>query len=62
MKQFITYNETKGDTINGYGIQIHYSFTSFDKSEIDELREWCKKHINAGVVLEPISIKKEEQI
>ena len=61
MKQMITWEKTKGDSVNGYGIQIHYSFTSLNKSEIDELETWCKRHINAGITLEPIEIIKEEQ-
>ena len=54
MKQQITWEETKGDSVNGYGIKIHYSYTSFNKDEIDELKEWCIEHLNGGVVVEPV--------
>ena len=52
MKQNITYNMLNCDTTNGYGIQIHYTFTSFDRTEIEEFRNWCEKHISSGLVLE----------
>jgi len=31
MREQITWEETKGDSVNGYGIKIHYSYTSFNK-------------------------------
>lgn len=52
MKQTINFNMIKENTVNGYGIQIHYTFTSFDRKEIEEIRKWCEKHINAGIVLD----------
>ena len=52
MREQITWEETKGDSVNGYGIKIHYSYTSFNKDEIDELKEWCMEHLNSGVVFE----------
>ena len=51
MKQQITWEETKCDSVNGYGIKIHYLYTSFNKDEIDELKEWCMEHLNSGVVV-----------
>ena len=38
MKQVITWEKTKGDTVNGFGITIHYSYTSFNPDEIDKLK------------------------
>ena len=57
MKQQITWEPPTVDSANGYGIKIHYLFTSFDKQEIDELKEWCEKHIDAGLVFEPVHLK-----
>ena len=61
MKQTISYNMLKGDTINGYGIQVHYTFTSFDPQEIEDVREWCEKHINSGLMCESVSFKAESE-
>ena len=60
MKQQVTWEETKGDSVNGYGVKIHYLFTSFDKSEIDELKARCKQNIADGLVFEPVRLRKED--
>ena len=59
MKQQITWEETKGDSVNGYGIKLHYLFTSFDKSEIDELKERCNKNIGGGLVFESVRLRED---
>lgn len=59
MKQQITWEETKGDSVNGYGIKIHYLFTSFDKSEIDELKARCEENIKGGLVFEPVRLRED---
>lgn len=62
MQQAFNFNMLRGDTINGYGIQIHHTFTSFDYAEIEEIRRWCEKHIKAGLVLESESFMKESEV
>ena len=52
MREQITWEETRGDSVNGFGIKIHYLYTSFDKDEIEELKEWCMEHLNGGLVIE----------
>lgn len=59
MKQQVTWKETKGDSVNGYGVQVIYTFTSFDKSEIDELKARCEKNIADGLVFEPVRLREE---
>ena len=54
MKQSITYNMLNVDTNNGYGIQVHYTFTSFDRQEIEDIKDWCEKHISSGLVFEDV--------
>ena len=54
MKQSITYNMIAVDTNNGYGIQVHYTFTSFDRQEIENIKEWCEKHIGGGLAIEDV--------
>lgn len=60
MKQTINFNMLEVDTVNGYGIQIHYTFTSFDRIEIEKLKKWCEKHISGGLVLEPVVVTESE--
>ena len=59
MNEMITWNEIECDSVNGYGMQVHYSFTSFDKSEIDRVKKWCESHIHAGVKLENLTFREE---
>ena len=61
MNQLITWNETECDSVNGYGIQTHYTFTSFDKSEIDKFKKWCESHIHASVKLENVTFREEHK-
>ena len=61
MKQNVNWNMLKADTINGYGIQIHYSFTSFDIKEIEDVQKFCEKHIGGGLVFEPVSFKEGDE-
>ena len=57
MKQNINYNMLEADTDNGYGIQVHYTFTSFDRQEIEDVKEWCEKHISGGLVFEGVNFR-----
>lgn len=59
MKEFIDYRRTDGDSINGAGLQITYTFTSFNITEIDKLAEWCEKHIGGGLQIEGVAIKED---
>ena len=59
MKQTITWNKTKGDSISGNGIQIHYTYTSFDDTEIEKLKQWCEEHIKSGIILDNVSFDGE---
>ena len=60
MKQNINWNMLEVDTTNGYGIQIHYTLTSFDRTEIEGVKEWCEKHIGNGLVIEPVNFVMKE--
>lgn len=62
MNEMITWNELECDSVNGYGIQIHYSFNSFDKSEIDRVKKWCESHIHAGVKFENQTFREESEV
>lgn len=55
MKQQITWRETGVDSVNGYGIEVNYLFTSFDKDEIDYLKKWCEAQIGDMLVDEHIT-------
>ena len=61
MKTNINYNMLKADTVNGYGIQVHYTFTSFDRQEIEDIKDWCEKHICAGLVFEDVRLKADKE-
>lgn len=61
MRQQITWEETKGDSVNGFGVQIHYLFTSFDKAEIDELKARCEENIADGLVFEPVRLRDDRE-
>lgn len=61
MNEMITWNELECNSTNGYGIQIHYSFNSFDKSEIDRVKKWCESHIHAGVKFENQTFREETE-
>ena len=59
MKQCLNYNMLNVDTTNGYGIQVHYTYTSFDQQEIEAIKEWCEKHICSGLVITDAIFKAE---
>lgn len=59
MKQHISWQKLKGDTVNGCGIQIIYSFTSFDETEINEMEKYCKEHIKDGLIFSDVKLKGE---
>lgn len=61
MKQTVTWNKLEPDTINGHGIQIHYTFTSFDIKEIEKVKKFCEKHIGGGLVFEPVNFEEGEE-
>ena len=54
MKEYISWQRTKGDTVNGYGIQVNYLFTSFDPNEIAKMEKWCNEFIKAGVIIDGV--------
>ena len=61
MKMNINYNMLEVDTNNGYGIQVHFTFTSFNRKEIEEIKEWCEEKIGNGLVREHIKFKAESE-
>ena len=54
MKEHISWQKLKGDTVNGYGVQVTYTFTSFDASEVDKMEKWCKEFIKEGVTVDGV--------
>lgn len=55
MKEHIHWQKLKCDTVNGYGVQITYTFTSFDSEETDKMEKWCNKFIKSGVIVDGVS-------
>jgi hypothetical protein len=54
MKEHIHWQKLKGDTVNGYGVQVTYTFTSFDFEEIDKMEKFCNEFIKAGVIVDGV--------
>ena len=52
MRSFISYSKPKSDTINGYNISVTYTYSSFDKKEIEELEKYLKDKIGDGLLIE----------
>ena len=61
MKEFISYTPLGIDTVNGHKLQITYTFSSFDQSEIDALKEWCHEHISAGLEIDGVMLSEDIQ-
>ena len=43
MREQLTWNDFDCNTVEGFGINITYHFTTFDQEEFDEFKKWCKK-------------------
>ena len=56
MKQHISWQKLKGDTVNGFGVQIIYTFTSFDTTEIEGMEKFCKDHIKDGLIFNGVRL------
>ncbi len=54
MKEHIHWQKLKGDTVNGYGVQVIYTFTSFDAEEVDKMEKFCKEFIKEGVIVDGV--------
>lgn len=54
MREHIHWQKLKGDTVNGYGVQITYTFTSFDSKEMDKMEKWCNEFIKSGVIVDGV--------
>ena len=54
MKQQIHWQKLKGDSVNGYGVQVTYTFTSFDVEEVDKMERFCKEFIKEGVIVDGV--------
>ena len=52
MKEHIHWQKLKGDTVDGYGVQVTYTFTSFDFAEIDKMEKWCRDSIKDGIIVD----------
>lgn len=61
MKQTVNYNVLEGDSVNGYGVTIQYTFTSFDPQEIEEIKEWCARNIRSGLLYENAIFQRESE-
>ena len=55
MKEHIHWQKLKTDSINGYGVQITYTFTSFDAKEVEKMEKFCNEFIKAGVIVDGVS-------
>lgn len=60
MKQQINYEKMKVDTINGYSVQVHYTFSSLDADEMQQFEKWCERKIGPGVVIDGLEFKDME--
>ena len=52
MRSFISYSTPRPDTILGYKVAITYTYSSFDKEEIEELEKYLKDKIGDGLLIE----------
>lgn len=58
MKLSINYEELMPTTVSGHAIKITYVYSSFDKEEVDKLKERLADEIGTGIVS---TIKVEEK-
>jgi len=52
MKCVINYEILKPNTVNGYGVKVITTYTSFDKEEIDDVCDYLKDGWKGGVITE----------
>lgn len=50
MKLSINYEELMPTTVSGHAIKITYVYSSFDKEEVDKLKERLADEIGTGIV------------
>lgn len=50
MKETISFRRLTPDTINGEQIAITYTYSSFNKSEIDKIEEYLRNSLGTCVV------------
>jgi len=49
MKVFITYKPIEVSTAQGYAVAVTKVYSSFDKSEMDELEKYLSENIKSGL-------------
>ena len=54
MKEHIHWQRLKGDSVRGYGVQVTYTFTSFDFDEVEKMEKFCKEFIKDGVIVDGV--------
>lgn len=54
MKEHIHWQELEADSVLGGGVQVTYTFTSFDDAEIEKIKKFCKEFIKEGVVVDGV--------
>ena len=52
MKTLITWERQKPDTDNGESIKVTYTYSSFDKQEIDDFEMNLKKNVGTMIILD----------
>lgn len=58
MKVILTYEPMKADAERGFLVTTKKSYCSWDKSEIEDVENWCRESIGACVALEVPRSKK----
>ena len=54
MREHIHWQELGEDSVTGYGVQVTYTFTSFDAEEIKKMKKFCKEFIKSGVIIDGV--------
>lgn len=54
MKEHIHWQKLKANTVNGYGVQVTYTFTSFDYKEVENVEKYCKECIKDGIIVDGV--------
>lgn len=54
MREHIHWQELKNDSVNGYGVQIIYTFTSFDAEEVKKMKKFCEEFIRECVIVDGV--------
>ena len=52
MKTIITWHRGDADTVSGEQLVVKTIYTSFDKTEIDAVQQYCEKVYGDGFVIE----------